>query len=234
MQDAEALERITRELVEDEGRRRRALRRDPLGPAASTWRAGSPWPTGSRPCARARARRRDRTGTVGAPHLAPRCARTTPERERRAGRDRGPVPRRGPDRLGPGRARGRLPRSARPRARVRGGSRATACGSRSTPGSGAARPRSVARSSSSPSASPTARAPSTTRRSAPSCVPAASPSTCARPRTGRPASCRRSRRTRSARLHRRGRAGDPQHRRHDRLRHQAVRGVRQRRRGRSG
>ena len=56
MQDAEALERITAELVEDQGGRRRPLRRDPLGTAPPRRPRAVARRTGSPPSARARAR----------------------------------------------------------------------------------------------------------------------------------------------------------------------------------
>ena len=128
MQDAEALERITAELVETQGRRQRPLRRDPLGPAAPRR-------------ARAVAGRRDRGGLSrgargGGPHRhdrAPHLHRAPlarPGRQRGPRRDSGALPRPGPHRLGPRRTGGRLPgparsRRARSRPRAAGGLRIT-------------------------------------------------------------------------------------------------------------
>ena len=132
MQDADALERIAARARRDEGRRRRPLRRDPLGPAAPRRRAASRSTTGSRPSARgARPRPRDRDDGPTDLH---RPALPRPGGERRARRDRRPVPRPRPDRLGPRRAGGGLPG---PAGSTRGRSRPpgpAACGSRSTPG----------------------------------------------------------------------------------------------------
>ena len=166
MQDAEALERITAELVETkaaDGVRYVEIRWGPLlhvagglsladgiaAVCAGAARRGAPDRHG-RPADRTALRSHDPAANVD------------------AGRDGGPLPRPGPDRLGPRRARRRpsrirwpTPRRSRPPGRA-------ACGSPSTPASGAARPRSAGPSRSSRSGSPTGRARSTTRRCAPS------------------------------------------------------------------
>ena len=103
----------------DQGRRRRALRRDPLGSAAP--RRARPRPVGrdrGRVRGRERGGRPDRHGRAAHLHRAP-LAR--PRGQRGAGRDRGEVPRRGPDGLGPRGAGSGLPGSARPRPGLRGG-----------------------------------------------------------------------------------------------------------------
>ena len=122
MQDAEALERITRELVETkaaDGVRYVEIR---WGPRLHVARGLSLADGIAAVCAGARdGGRPDRDGRATDLH---RAALARPGRERRAGRDRGPLPRRRAHGLGSGRPRGRLPRPARPRARVRGGPRA--------------------------------------------------------------------------------------------------------------
>ena len=145
MQDAEALERITAELVETkaaDGVRYVEIR---WGPLLHVARRARRWPTGSPPSARG-------AQDAAAPDRHRRPAHRTalrshdPAANVDAGRDRGPLPRPGADRLGPRRARGGVPGSAGPRrARSRPPGRA-ACGSPSTPASGAARARSGGRS----------------------------------------------------------------------------------------
>ena len=98
-----------------QGGRRRPLRRDPLGAAAPRRPRAARSRTGSPPCARARARPAARTGTTV--RLICTALRShDPEANVRLGRDRGGLPRPRPDRLGPGRAGGRLPGPAHPRA----------------------------------------------------------------------------------------------------------------------
>ena len=138
MQDAEALERITARARRDEGRRERPLRRDPLGSAAPRRAAGCRSRTGSPRSAPAPAdaARADRARSSGS--SAPRCARTTRPRTSSLAetavrfRDQGLT---GWDLAGPEEAFPD-PRPAR-RARSRPPAPA-ACGSRSTPASGAA------------------------------------------------------------------------------------------------
>ena len=153
MQDAEALERITTELVETkaaDGVRYLEIRWGPLLHVAG----GLSLADGiAAVCAGARAGEgADRDGRAAHLH-GPALARAGGQRD--PGRDRGQVPRRGADRLGPGRTRGgasptrwstRAPSKRRARA---------ACASPSTPASGAARPRSRGRWPSTPSASRT-------------------------------------------------------------------------------
>ena len=118
MQDADALERITRELVETkaaDGVRYVEIR---WGPRLHVARGLSLADGIAAVCAGARdGSLPNRHGR--APHLH-RAAFPRRRRERGAGRDGGEVPRRGADRLGPRRARGRLSRPARPRAGLRG------------------------------------------------------------------------------------------------------------------
>ena len=109
MQDAEALERITRELVETkaaENVRYMEIRWGPLLHVAG----GLPLADGiAAVCAGRRGGRGpDRLGRPAHLH---RAALARPRRERRPRRDRGPLPRPGPDRLGPRRPGGRLPGS---------------------------------------------------------------------------------------------------------------------------
>ena len=168
MQDAEALERITTELVETkaaDGVRYLEIRWGPLLHVAG----GLSLADGiAAVCAGARARRgADRDGRAAHLH-GPALARAGGQRD--PGRDRRQVPRRGADRLGPGRTRGGVPRPAGPRERPSRPRARAACGSPSTPANGAARPRSRGRSRSTPSGSRTVRAPPTTRR----CVPSSS------------------------------------------------------------
>ena len=138
MQDAEALERIAAELVETkaaDGVRYLEIRWGPLLHVAG----GLALADGiAAVCAGPQdAARPDRDGR---PAHRDGAALARPGGERRAGRDGGPVPRPRPDRLGPRRARGGLPRSPGPRrARSRRPGRA-GCGSPSTPASGAAPP----------------------------------------------------------------------------------------------
>ena len=232
MQDAEALERITAELVETKAADNVRYVEIRWGPLLHVARGLSLADGIAAVCA-GRATAAARTGTVGPAdlHGAP-LAR--PGRQRRARRDRGAVPRPGPDRLGPRRARGGLPGSADPRrARSRPRARA-ACGSRSTPASGAARRRSGARSRSTRSGSPTARAPSTTPTL---CAELHRPRRDARPLpdlelAGRHRAVGRGASARPAPSARR--AGDALDRRHDGLRHHPVRGVRNGASSRSG
>ena len=180
----------------DQGRGERPLRRDPLGPAA--------------PCrGRAVARGRDRGGLRG------RRSRCGPDRDGRAAHLHGAALAR------PGRERRRSPRprsasairvspagtSPGPEAafpirchhaaRVRGRTRGRPADHAPRRGVGRRGPGAARAGRWTPSGSPTAPAPSTTRRCAPSSRAAASRWTCAPPRTGRRAPCRRSRRTRS-------------------------------------
>ena len=118
MQDAEALERITAELVETkaaDGVRYVEIR---WGPLLHVARGLSLADGIAAVCAGApEAAAPDRHGRPAHLHGA---ALARPRGERGARRDRGAVPRPGPDRLGPGRPGGRLPGPARPRRRVRG------------------------------------------------------------------------------------------------------------------
>ena len=203
MQDAEALERITAELVESkaaEGVRYVEIRWGPLLHVARGLVARR---TASTRSSAAPRRAAARTGTVVRLIATALRSHDPADNVRLAEaasrfRDRGLT---GWDLAGPEAAfpDPLTPRPTRSRRPARAG-----CGSPSTPASGAARPRSGARSRSTRSGSPTARRRRTTRRSSPSSRPAACASTCAPPRTSRPASCRRSRSTRSARLHRAG------------------------------
>ena len=166
MQDAEALERITAELVETKAAENVRYVEIRWGPLLHVARGLSLADGIAAVCAGADGRGA-RTGRDGPAHLHG-AALARPGRERRPRRDRGALPRPRPHRLGPRRAGGGVPGSARStpgRSRPRG---PAACASPSTPGSGAARRRSGARSRWTRSGSPTARAPSTTRRSAPS------------------------------------------------------------------
>ena len=152
----------------DQGRRRRPLRRDPLGAAA---------PRHGRRAARRRDRRRlraappraaARTG-VGRPAHLHGAALARPRREPRPRRDGGPVPRPGPDRLGPRRPGGaptRIRGQHAARLRRRAGRRPAdhpPCRRMGRRGAGAPRARDG------PGAHrPRSRHASTTRRSAPS------------------------------------------------------------------
>ena len=141
---------------------------DPLGPAAPRRAAGCRWRTASRRCARARAARRAGRGSVvrlicTALRSHDPAANVDLAETAVRFRDQGLT---GWDLAGPEAA---YPIRCSTRRRSRRHAPA-ACGSRSTPASGAARRRSGARSRSTPSGSPTDRAPSTTRRCAPSCV----------------------------------------------------------------
>ena len=166
MQDAEALERITAELVETKAADNVRYVEIRWGPLLHVARRPVPGRRHRRGLCRGLGRRGTH-GDHGPAHLhgAP-LAR--PGRERGARRDGGPLPRSGADRLGPGRSGGGLPgpdcsmpRPSRPPGPA-------ACGSRSTPGSGAAPRRSAVRSRWIRNGSPTDRGPSTTRRCAPS------------------------------------------------------------------
>ena len=222
MQDAEALERITAELVETkaaDGVRYVEIR---WGPLLHVARRAARWRTGSRAVCAGAAAAAERTGTVV--RLICTALRShDPAAQRDARRDGGPVPRPGPDRLGPRRARGGLPG---PAASTPGRSRPpgpAACASPSTPASGAARRRSGAPSRWTRSGSPTARAPSTTRRCAPSSIdPGVTLDLCPTSNWQAGIVPSRRRRTRSPGSHRMGVPVTLSHRRHDRLRHHAC------------
>ena len=117
MQDAEALERITAELVETkaaDGVRYVEIR---WGPRLHVSRGLSLADGIAAVCAGARDGPPGPARSCGSSHGT---ALARPGGQRGAGRDRRPVHRRGPDRLGPGRSRGRVPGSAGPRTSVRG------------------------------------------------------------------------------------------------------------------
>ena len=205
----------------DEGRRQRPLRRDPLGAAAPRVRrpaAGRGHRRGVRRRARGRA---TRTGTVV--RLICTALRShDPERERGARRDGGAVHGCRADRLGPGRSRGGLSRIPSSTAAPSTWRARPACASRSTPGNGAAPPQ-VRRSL---VGGPGARRPRLAHHRRPVARAPSSPSgasrwTCARPRTGRPGPHPTAGRPSARPAPPRGRAGDPQHGRHDRVRHHA-------------
>ena len=232
MQDAEALERITAELVETkaaDGVRYVEIRWGPLLHVARRAAAGRRDRGGLR-AARSDAAAPDRAPSSGS--SARRCARTTrrptstlAETAARF-RDQGLT---GWDLAGPEAA---FPDPLVHAARVRGRRGRAACGSPSTPASGAARPRSGARSSVDPER--IAHGPGAVDDPA-LCAELIDarrrPSTCARPRTGRPGSCRRVADAPAGPAPPARRPGHAHHRRHDRLGHHAVRGVRQRGRG---
>ena len=166
MQDAEALERITTELVETkaaDGVRYVEIRWGPLLHVAG----GLSLADGiAAVCAGARARRgADRDGRPAHLH-GPALARAGGQRD--PGRDRRQVPRRGADRLGPGRTRGGLPGPAGPREGLRGGARGRPADHAPRRRVGRRGPGRAGRWRSTPSGSRTVRAPSTTRRCAPS------------------------------------------------------------------
>ena len=229
MQDAEALERIAAELVETkaaDGVRYVEIRWGPLLHVAR----GLALADGiAAVCARRAGRGAPRTGT-GRPAHRDGAPLARPRGQRHAGRDRGPLPRPGADRLGPGRARGvasRIRWPTPPRSRPPG---RAACGSPSMPASGAARaqvrralelePERIAHG---PGAvdDPELCAELIARRVTLDLCPTSNwqagivPSLAEHP---------------LARLAAGRRLGHAQHRRHDGLRHHAVRGVPQRRR----
>ena len=168
MQDAEALERITTELVETkaaDGVRYVEIRWGPLLHVAG----GLSLADGiAAVCAGARARRgadRDRRPA----HLhGPALARAGGQRD--PGRDRRQVPRRGADRLGPGRTRGGVPRPAGPREGLRGGARGRPADHPPRRRVGRRGPGRAGRWRSTPNGSRTVPAPPTTRP----CVPSSS------------------------------------------------------------
>ena len=109
MQDAEALERITAELVETkaaDGVRYVEIRWGPLLHVAGGLSLGD----GIAAVCAGAADGAFRTGTDRATHLH-RAALARPRSERHPGEDRGTLPRRRADRLGPGRTGGRLSRT---------------------------------------------------------------------------------------------------------------------------
>ena len=143
MQDAEALERIAAELVETkaaDGVRYLEIRWGPLLHVAG----GLALADGIAAVCRGAQDAAHRNGTV-VRLIATALRSHDPEANVDAGRDRGALPRPGPDRLGPRRPRGGVPGSDGPRRRVRGRHGRAACGSPSMPASGAARPRSGGR-----------------------------------------------------------------------------------------
>ena len=169
MQDAEALERITAELVETkaaDGVRYVEIRWGPLLHVAG----GLSLADGiAAVCAGARAGAaadRDRRPA----HLhGPALARAGGQRD--PGRDRRQVPRRGADRLGPGRTRGGVPGPAGPRGGLRGRARGRPAHHHPRRRVGRRGPGRDGRWRSTPSGSRTVPAPSTTRP----CVPSSSP-----------------------------------------------------------
>ncbi len=160
LQDAEALEQVTAELVEAKAADNVRYVEIRWGPALHT-RRGLSLSDGIDAVCRGARVAADRTGTTV--RLICTALRShDPEDVARAGPDGRPLPGPRADRLGPGRSRGCLSRSTRVRAGLRDRPGRAGCGSPSMPANGAARPRSGGRWPSIPSGSPTARARSTT------------------------------------------------------------------------